>query len=259
MDVTSRFVLDFARRFAGGAGKPPGCAILDFGCGAGRLVAEARAAGLDMQGTDVYYGGSTARAEAQAAGLLGTAVHEIRGGRLPFPDAAFDLVVDNQVIEHVEDLDRDLAEIHRVLKPGGTLLSIFPSRDVWREGHIGIPFAHWFPRGSRARFWYVWALRSLGFGYWKKQAPTRRQWTIDKLAWLDAYTRYRSRAEIFRAFERYFRNRGGEAGYIRYRLCALPWRAPAARLLSLPPVRMAAIGLFRKLAFLVIESRKADR
>jgi len=43
MDVTSRFVLDFARRFGGG----PPRTILDFGCGAGRLVVEGRAAGLE--------------------------------------------------------------------------------------------------------------------------------------------------------------------------------------------------------------------
>jgi SAM-dependent methyltransferase len=259
MDVTSRFVLDFARRFAGGAGNPGACAILDFGCGAGRLVAEARAAGLNMQGADVYYKGSTTRAEAAAAGLLGTAVREIRDGSLPFPDAAFSLVVNNQVLEHVENLDRELAEIHRVLKPGGTLLSIFPSHDVWREGHIGIPFAHWFRRGSRARFLYAWALRSLGFGYWKEQAPTRRQWAIDKLAWIDAYARYRPRDEVFHTFERYFHSEGREADYIRYRLCQRRWRAPAARLLNLSPARAAAIALFRKLAFLVIESRKEDR
>jgi len=259
MDVTSDFVLDYVRQFARGAGKPADCAILDFGCGAGQLVAEARATGLNMQGADVYYQGSGTRAEAVAAGLLGTAVHETRDAGLPFPDAAFDLVVNNQVLEHVQDLDRELAEIHRVLKPGGTLLSIFPSSDVCREGHIGIPFAHWFRRGSRYRFLFVWALRSMGFGYWKQQAPTGRQWAIDKLAWIDAYVRYRPRAEIRHTFERYFRSEGREADYIRYRLCRRRWRAPAARLLSLPPARAAAISLFRKLAFLVIESRKEDR
>jgi SAM-dependent methyltransferase len=257
MDVTSRFVLDFARRFAA-AGSGPSCRILDFGCGAGRLVAEGRAAGLDIWGADVYYGGSATRRDAEAAGLLGTVIREIRDGRIPFPDATFDLVVNNQVLEHVEDLDRELAGIHRVLKPGGAALSLFPSRDVWREGHIGIPFAHWFRSGSRARLGYVWALRSLGFGYWKEQAATPRQWAIDKLAWIDAYTRYRSRAEIFRAFDRYFQNQPLEGDYIRYRLCQRRWRAPAARLLGLPPARAAAVALFRKLAFLAILSRKAD-
>ncbi|MGD0500813.1 MAG: class I SAM-dependent methyltransferase [Bryobacteraceae bacterium] len=257
MDVTSRFVLDFAQRFARDFPGDP--AILDFGCGAGELVAAGRAAGLNIRGADAFYAGSNARAEAEAAGRLGACVHEIHEGRLPFPDASFDLVVNNQVLEHVEDLDAVLREIHRALKPGGAALSIFPSRDVWREGHIGIPFSHWFPRASRARFLYAVALRCLGFGTWKEQAPTRRQWARDKLAWIDAYTRYRSRAEIFRTFERRFRNETREPDYIRYRLRDRPWRAPLARLLDLPLVPAAAAAVFRKLAFLVIVSRKDSR
>jgi len=57
--------------------------------------------------------------------------------------------------------------LNRVLKPGGCMLSIFPSRDVLREGHIGIPLAHRFARGSRARLLYTWALRRAGLGTWK--------------------------------------------------------------------------------------------
>ena len=88
MDVTSRFVLDFVRRYEQAGSSLPHKAgsrlphkagsnlphrILDFGCGAGRLVAEGRAEGLDIWGADVYYGGSSTRREAEAAGLLGTA------------------------------------------------------------------------------------------------------------------------------------------------------------------------------------------
>ena len=47
---------------------------------------------------------------------------EKEDGRLDFPDASFDLVVNNMVFEHVEDLDAVLAEIQRVLKPGGRIL-----------------------------------------------------------------------------------------------------------------------------------------
>jgi SAM-dependent methyltransferase len=256
MDVTNRFVLDFAARFARGR---PGARMLDFGCGAGRVVAAARAAGLDMTGADVYYGGSRDRAEAEKSGLLGVAVHECADGRLPFSDACFELVTNNQVLEHVEDLDSALAEIDRVLKPGGVVLSIFPSRDVWREGHIGIPFAHRLRPGSRARFLYTWALRGLGLGTWKQEAPTARQWAAQKLAWIDAYTRYRSRVEIFRAFGRHFASELREADYIRYRLCDRAWRAPLARLLDIPAAPALASALFRKLAFLVIVSRKEPR
>jgi len=251
MDVTNRFVLDFARQFRGAA-------MLDFGCGAGQLVEAARAEGLDMRGTDIYYAGSAARAEAVRRGLLGTHILEAAENSLPFADASFDLVVNNQVMEHVADLDRTLAEIHRVLRPQGTLLSIFPSRDVWREGHIGIPFSHWFARGSRARFYYTWLLRTLGAGTWKQEAPTCRQWALDKLAWIDQYTHYRSRTEVFAAFNKYFKNEFHEPDYIRFRLCDRSWRAPLARLLDLPLATTVARAVFRKLAFFVIVSRRRE-
>ncbi|MCC7173592.1 MAG: class I SAM-dependent methyltransferase [Bryobacterales bacterium] len=253
MDVTNRFVLDFARRFAEAH---RGARVLDFGCGAGALAAAGRAAGLEIVGADVFYGGSEARAEAAAAGRLGVTVYEITDGRIPFPDGAFDLVVNNQVLEHVEDLDAILEEIHRVLAAGGTVLSIFPSADVLREGHIGIPLAHWFPKGSRLRFYYTWALRAAGLGTWKDQAPTCRQWAAGKLRWIDEYTRYRPRREIFRSFGRYFTSELREADYIRYRLRDNPRLEPLARVLDLPGFAPAACAVFRKLAFLVIVSRK---
>ena len=155
-------------------------------------------------------------------------------------------------MEHVEDLDRVLGEIHRVLEPGGTLLSIFPSRDVFREGHIGIPFSHWFTKDSKLRFLYTWALRLMGLGTWKQEAPTCRQWAVDKLRWIDTYTHYRSRSDIFRSYNVYFSSEMRENDYIRYRLLDRPGRAFLAPLL----VSGAGRAIFRKLAFLVIVSRK---
>jgi SAM-dependent methyltransferase len=256
MDVTNRFVLDFAQNFDR---RHPAAAMLDFGCGTGAVVEAARAAGLHMVGADVFYAGSQDRVRAGQTGLLGSAIFESRDGCLPFPDASFDLVTNNQVLEHVPDLDATLGELERVLKPGGTLLSLFPARDVLREGHIGIPLAHRFRKDSRTRFLYTWALRWLGLGTWKEQAPTRRQWAADKLRWIDTYTFYRSRREIFRAFDVYFRSELREPDYIRYRLRDVAWRSPVVRLLDLPFVPAAASALFRKLAFLAIVSRKAPR
>jgi SAM-dependent methyltransferase len=251
LDVTNRFVLDFALAHGG--------RVLDYGCGAGLVVRQGRAQGLDIYGADVFYGGSQSKAEAEASGLFGTVIRDMSGGRIPFPDGFFDLVTNNQVMEHVEDLDATLREIHRVLRSGGKVLSVFPSKDVWREGHIGIPFAHWFSRGSDLRFLYTWALRSAGLGTWKEQAPTPKQWAADKLDWIDRWTRYRSREEIFRTYERYFRSATREKDYIRYRLRERP--GPVRRLLesttNWPIVSGVEVGLFRKLAFLVILSEKA--
>ena len=247
MDVTNRFVLDYARRHGG--------RILDYGCGGGELVAEGLASGLAIHGADIFYAGSNAREEAARRGLLGTSVREIGSdGRIPFADGSFDLVTNNQVMEHVEDLDAVLREIDRVLVPTGMVLSIFPDARVWREGHIGIPFSHWFRRGSRLRFYYTWGLRALGLGTWKEQSPTPRQWAIDKLAWIDAHTRDRSRAEILATYSRYFTNEFRERDYIRFRMRD---RGLPAGLTGIPVVSHIGVVLFRKLAFLVFESRKA--
>jgi SAM-dependent methyltransferase len=245
MDVTNRFVLHFAKRHGG--------RILDYGCGAGGVVVAGRKLGLDIYGTDVFYGGSKTRADAEQTGLFGDIIRHMPDGRIPFPDGYFDIVTNNQVMEHVQDLDATLAEIARVLTPGGTVLSVFPSSDVWREGHIGIPFAHRLPKNSRVRFLYTWMLRSLGLGTWKEQAPTSRQWAIDKLAWIDQWTRYRSRREIFSAYNHYFENELRELDYIRYRLLDRP--TGLRRLLAHYPPPLSE-ALFRKLAFLVIVSRK---
>ena len=145
MDVTNRFVLDFANRFVSDR---PGAEILDFGCGAGTLVAAGRTAGLNMLGADVYYGGSQTRAEAERSGLLGSVIREIHEGRTPFEDSSFDLITNNQVLEHVEDLDAVLAEMYRILKSDGVVLSIFPSATCFGKDTSAFRFPIGFPKAA---------------------------------------------------------------------------------------------------------------
>ena len=52
----------------------------------------------------------------------------MEGKSIPFPPATFGIVINIQVMEHVEDLDAALSKIHRVLKPGRTPLSLSPTR-----------------------------------------------------------------------------------------------------------------------------------
>jgi ubiquinone/menaquinone biosynthesis C-methylase UbiE len=51
----------------------------------------------------------------------------IEGSRYPYADGAFDLVVSNYVVEHVEDPSAHLTEIFRVLKPGGAYVFRTPN------------------------------------------------------------------------------------------------------------------------------------
>ena len=99
-----------------------GKAVLDLGC-AGGFMAEAIAQrGANVTGIDPAADAvDAARRHAAGAGLsirYDTGV----GEALPYPDASFDAVVCVDVLEHVSDLTRVLAEIARTLRPGGMFL-----------------------------------------------------------------------------------------------------------------------------------------
>lgn len=177
--------------------------VLDYGCGAGQIVALLRGRGVNAFGCDVFYEGGDYSKLVDSDLFASGVVRRIQDNKIPFGDSEFDFVINNQVMEHVEDIDAVLAEISRVLKPGGAVLSLFPDKGVWREGHCGIPFLHWFPKRTQPRVYFAAALRSLGLGYYK-EGKTRLQWSRDFCEWLDNWTHYRTRREINLAYATYF-------------------------------------------------------
>jgi SAM-dependent methyltransferase len=180
-----------------------GSRVLDYGCGAGQIVKLLLASRYDAFGCDVFFEGGDYSGHVDPA-LLGSRIRRMEGDTIPFDDNSFDLVTNNQVMEHVPDMERALTEIARVLRPGGKVLSLFPDRGVWREGHCGIPFLHWFPRGSdRVRVGYAAALRAMGFGHFKKDKSILK-WSRDFCEWLDLWTHYRSNEEIDRHYRMFF-------------------------------------------------------
>ena len=199
---------------------PPGAVVLDYGCGSGTVVEMLRAAGYDACGVDIRWpGANIGDIEASELGREGVLRYYEEGGRLPFDDDSFDVVVSDQVFEHVVPLEASVREIERVLRPGGVAYHHFPSRAVWREGHIGIPLAHRMPPG-RARLAYTTALRRAGFGKFKDDRPAR-EWAIEKLEWIDRWTVYRSAREIHEIF-----GRNAELVQPRDRVLPLPCRRP---------------------------------
>ena len=178
--------------------------VLDYGCGAGEIVKELRRRDVNAFGCDVFYKGGDYSASVDPA-LFESAIRRMEGDTIPFDAGSFDFVINNQVMEHVVDLDRVLAEILRVLKPGGIVISLFPDKGVWREGHCGVPFLHWFPRDSRLRIYYAAACRILGLGHHKGN-KSAMSWSEDTCKWLDKWTYYRTRQEIDSVYNKYFRD-----------------------------------------------------
>ncbi|GAB3237911.1 methyltransferase domain-containing protein [Kineosporia babensis] len=96
----------------------PGAPLLDVACGAGLLQPHltGRLAGWVHTGVDLSL---LSLRQARTHGVTAVAAD---AGRLPFADHSFECVVAGEVLEHLPDLPSAVAEICRVLAPGGTLV-----------------------------------------------------------------------------------------------------------------------------------------
>lgn len=102
--------------------------LLDIGCASGHYsipyaVAGGRVTGLDVAEAGVRLFGERAR-EAGVADRADARAGDVR--ELPFENASFDVVFMSEVIEHVREQHEALAEVSRVLRPGGTLVLTTP-------------------------------------------------------------------------------------------------------------------------------------
>ena len=102
----------------------PGEHIVDIGVGPGLLAydlarlagPDGRVVGLDVSADMLAIAHERLASQANAECMEGDAV------RLPLPDGGFDAAVSTQVYEYVADMPAALAELHRVLRPGGRAL-----------------------------------------------------------------------------------------------------------------------------------------
>lgn len=128
-----RFAEDFAR----------GKSVLDLGCGSGYGAAMIASVARNVVAVDVSEEAVRFASEHHAASNLSHRVIQ-PDAPLPFESASFDVVLSFQVIEHVRDDARYVAEALRVLRPGGTLIVITPNRSVrllptqrpWNRWHL---------------------------------------------------------------------------------------------------------------------------
>ncbi len=115
----------------------PGLRVLDFGCGPGTIsvglakaIAPGELHGVDMEESQI----ALARSVAQAAGRDNTDFRVGDVTALPYEDGFFDVAHCHNVLMHIPDTAAVLAEVRRVLKPGGLL--------ACREMITGSSFTH---------------------------------------------------------------------------------------------------------------------
>ena len=130
--------------------------MLDLGCGVGEYVRAFARVGAHAMGCDVA---GRRLVEARARGATGLV--QAAGEALPYRDASFDVVVLNEVIEHVTNDRATMREVARILAPGGVVIIYAPNRLDPFETHgiyLGkryvfgnIPLVNWLPRFLRDR------------------------------------------------------------------------------------------------------------
>ena len=103
--------------------------VLDVGCGDGRLT---RAIKQMLPGVAVHGCDLSVAALNRAEGLERRYAVDLNVDRLPEPDGSLDLVIASEVIEHLIEPGRAVAEFHRVLKSGGHVLITVPNVAFWR-------------------------------------------------------------------------------------------------------------------------------
>jgi ubiquinone/menaquinone biosynthesis C-methylase UbiE len=158
-----------------------GASVLDIGCGAGGIdLALVRnhgagyVTGLDVEDT-VLARARELIARAQLTARIGLV--KVAPGPLPFPPRSFDVVFSKDSLVHIGDKQALMAEVFRVLKPGGRFIA-----SDWLIGHDGAPSAAMsayieaegldFGMASAAR--YLDAMR--GAGFLEASATSRNAW-----------------------------------------------------------------------------------
>lgn len=120
-------------------GVQPGQRVLDLGCGGGRHAFELYRRGADVTAFDqdveelenvaamfaAMKDEGEAPETAQAQTVSGDAL------ALPFPDAHFDIVIASEILEHIPEDEKAMAELVRVVKPGGRVVVTVPRN--WPE------------------------------------------------------------------------------------------------------------------------------
>ncbi len=111
MEPRLRQYIDLARRWS------PTGRFLDVGCGAGFLMTLAQRAGYVTEGIEL-----TADRHAMASYTTGSVIHDQAVEDIALDSGAYDVITLINVFSHLADPGRTLAELGRILRPGGALI-----------------------------------------------------------------------------------------------------------------------------------------
>jgi SAM-dependent methyltransferase len=146
----------------------PGARILDFGCGAGRMVFRLRELGFDAYGFDIHdYVAYRSDEDRQwfrfsQSTSSDTSAFTIDADRyaIPFEDDFFDVVHSTSVLEHVLDIRPMMRECARLLRPDGLSVHFYPPKYHLVEPHLYVPLASFVQYKQWLRLWIALGARN---------------------------------------------------------------------------------------------------
>jgi SAM-dependent methyltransferase len=145
----------FIPEFAGFA-DAQGLRVLEIGVGAGTDFVRWLRAGARAQGIDLTQAGVDLTRERAALEGLQADVRVGDAERLPFEDAVFDRVYSYGVLHHTPDTPKAIAEVNRVLKPGGEARLMLYHYPSWAALNLWVRHALLKGRPWRSPRWAVW-------------------------------------------------------------------------------------------------------
>jgi len=113
------------------------CFVLDIGVGSGHIAQDISKKSKSLVGVDLH---------DERTVKSGYSFKKVSDEKLPFVDNVFDVVISNQIIEHVPNQNLHIKEIHRVLKKNGVVYLATPNKYWITDPHSKLPFISWFPR-----------------------------------------------------------------------------------------------------------------
>jgi SAM-dependent methyltransferase len=185
-----------------------GLRILDVGCGNGEMIRYLHQTLLQVfpllkvaiYGLDIVDSGVQEHAfQSKTLLHLNAAFSDVRWNeRLhfisqtqewPFESEFFDMVLSNQVLEHVSNHDDFFRNQRRVMKDAGIAIHLFPLLEVLWEAHLHLPIAHRITDWDRLSNWIA-ILSRLGIGKWKRSGMGLGEYATGHADYMLHYTNY---------------------------------------------------------------------
>ncbi|MEA2013054.1 MAG: class I SAM-dependent methyltransferase [Verrucomicrobiota bacterium] len=171
--------------------------VLDWGCGRGKTVGKLlklgyNAYGIDIDEVTIFNG----KPWFDNNGYPFDRILCVKANKkLPFEDGYFDVVLTEQVLEHVDNIENVFLEMDRISNSNSVTIHTFPAKWRIQEPHLFMPFVHWLPKNI-LRKWLILFFTFLG----KEPRPLWADNEGNKVSRVKKYYDYSIKKTYYRSF-----------------------------------------------------------